>query len=279
VYLRDASGSAHPMQIVGRDGLPVSGNSRLPLSRYIAMNSVRLVPTNRIDVLLTLEPAQTLTLATEPNCFSLFDENQLRHDLLAITAGPADASTPAIASAPLMVNDSPAVKLLSYAREHRAQIRRRAFTYTQYLVPNIGKTHVRPEFYITETSNPNFHEHPFLAAYAKGAMVPDPDVVVKRGTIEEWYLFNATLEPHTFHIHQMAFVAEDEPPQPVMLDTVLVPFGKLLPNKNDPDYPLIKPGVTRILLDFRSVPRGTFVFHCHMLFHEDGGMMKIVKVI
>jgi FtsP/CotA-like multicopper oxidase with cupredoxin domain len=279
VYLHDASGTAHPMQIVGRDGIPVSGNSTLPLSRYSAMNSVNLVPTNRIDILLTLKPGQTLMLATKPNCFSVFDENQLRHDLLAITAGPPDASAVTIASAPLTVNDSPAVKLLAYARAHRAQIRRRAFTYTEYVVPNLGKKHVHAEFYITETSNPNFHEHPFSTAYAKGAMTPNPDVVVKRGTIEEWYLFNATLEPHTFHIHQMAFVAEDEPPQPVMLDTVLVPFGKLLPNKNDPDYPLIKPGLTRILLDFRNVPRGTFVFHCHMLFHEDRGMMKIVKVI
>jgi FtsP/CotA-like multicopper oxidase with cupredoxin domain len=115
--------------------------------------------------------------------------------------------------------------------------------------------------------------------YAPGATVPQPDIVVRRGTIEEWYLFNATLEPHTFHIHQMAFVAEDETPQPVMLDTVLVPTGKTLPNRTDPNYPLLKPGLTKVLLDFRNVPRGTFVFHCHMLFHEDHGMMGIIKVI
>ncbi|HYL27566.1 MAG TPA: multicopper oxidase domain-containing protein [Candidatus Nitrosotalea sp.] len=34
-----------------------------------------------------------------------------------------------------------------------------------------------------------------------------------------------------------------------------------------------------MLLDFRHVPRGTFVFHCHMLFHEDRGMMAIIKVV
>jgi FtsP/CotA-like multicopper oxidase with cupredoxin domain len=53
----------------------------------------------------------------------------------------------------------------------------------------------------------------------------------------------------------------------------------VLPNKADPDYPLIKPGLTKVLLDFRNVPRGTFVFHCHMLFHEDHGMMRVIKVI
>jgi FtsP/CotA-like multicopper oxidase with cupredoxin domain len=279
VYLHDASGAAYPLRIAGRDGVPVSGDSAAPLSRYIAMKSVDLVPTNRIDVLLTLEPGQTLTLSTKPNCFSVFDENQLQHDLLTVSAGPAAASLAPIATAPLDMKDSPAAALIAYARAHRSAIRRRAFTYTEYVVPNAGKKGGHGEFYITETSNPDFHETPFHAVYAKGSLVPQPDVIVKRGTIEEWYLFNATLEPHTFHIHQMTFVAEDEQPQPVMLDTVLVPFGKLLPNKNDPDFPLIKPGVTHILLDFRNVPRGTFVFHCHMLFHEDRGMMKIVKVV
>ncbi|MGZ3520290.1 MAG: multicopper oxidase domain-containing protein [Vulcanimicrobiaceae bacterium] len=31
-------------------------------------------------------------------------------------------------------------------------------------------------------------------------------------------------------------------------------------------------------IDFRHVHRGTFVFHCHMLFHEDHGMMGIIRV-
>jgi len=51
-----------------------------------------------------------------------------------------------------------------------------------------------------------------------------------------------------------------------------------LPNKVDSNYPLVKPSLTKVLLDFRHVPRGTFVFHCHMLFHEDHGMMAIVRV-
>jgi FtsP/CotA-like multicopper oxidase with cupredoxin domain len=58
----------------------------------------------------------------------------------------------------------------------------------------------------------------------------------------------------------------------------MLPFGSLLANPKDRNYPLIKPSRTRVLLDFRNVPRGTFVFHCHMLFHEDHGMMKIIRV-
>lgn len=276
--LRDASGKARMLQIAGRDGVPVSGNDAHPLARYLPMDGVLLVPTGRLDVLLTVKPGDVLTLYNDRACLGFIGEYALKHDLLTITAGPAPSAPTTIATAPLVKAASPAVQLLAYARAHPKLIRRRAITYTAYALPNADKPGGHPEFYITETSNTNFHEHPFWPVYEKGRKVPQPDIVVKRGTIEEWYLFNATLEEHTFHIHQMAFVAEDEPPQPVMLDTVLVPTGTVLPNKADPNYPLIKPGLTRVLLDFRNVPRGTFVFHCHMLFHEDHGMMGIVRV-
>jgi FtsP/CotA-like multicopper oxidase with cupredoxin domain len=84
VQLRDSSGSMREMQIVGRDGVPVSGDSDHPLSRYIAMSGIELVPTNRADVLLTLKPGEVLTVSTRPNCF-MFDENQLPHASGAIS--------------------------------------------------------------------------------------------------------------------------------------------------------------------------------------------------
>lgn len=111
-------------------------------------------------------------------------------------------------------------------------------------------------------------------------MFPDnPDIVVRQGTIEEWYLINATMETHAFHIHQMAFVQERSYMGiPVTIDTVFVPVGHLIPNRRDPEYPLIVPNITRVILDFRHVPKGEFVFHCHMLFHEDRGMMGVIRV-
>lgn len=277
--MRDASGKLLAMQITGRDGVPVSGDGTHPYAKNLALDGVRLVPTGRLDMLLTLKTGESVTIYSDRDCLGMIGEYALKHDLLTITAGSAPASPIVVASTELRSSDSPAVQLLHYARAHPSLVRRRAITYTQYGVPNQGKRGGHPEFYITETSNRSFNERPFSPMYTPGATVPQPDIVVKRGTIEEWYLFNATLEPHTFHIHQMAFVAEDETPQPVMLDTVLVPTGKTLPNPADPDYPLLKPGLTKVLLDFRNVPRGTFVFHCHMLFHEDHGMMGIIKVM
>jgi FtsP/CotA-like multicopper oxidase with cupredoxin domain len=31
-------------------------------------------------------------------------------------------------------------------------------------------------------------------------------------------------------------------------------------------------------MDFRGVTAGRFVFHCHILSHEDKGMMNIIEV-
>jgi len=34
-----------------------------------------------------------------------------------------------------------------------------------------------------------------------------------------------------------------------------------------------------LLMDFRGPDIGNFVFHCHILEHEDGGMMNIIQVV
>ena len=280
-YLRlaDADGHVQTLKVVGRDGIPVSSDNANALAHYVPMDGILLVPTGRADVLLTLEPGQVLALYSDRRCIGPLDGDLIKHDLLTIRAGPESSGSAAIASTPVTPGESPAAGLLRFARTHPKLVKRRAITYTEYALPNSKGNHNHAEFYITETSNVNFHEQPFLPVFAKGELTPQANIVVKRGTIEEWYLFNATLEAHTFHIHQMAFAAEDEAPAPVMLDTVLVPVGATLPNKAEPNYPLVKPSRTRILLDFRNVPRGTFVFHCHMLFHEDGGMMGVIRVV
>jgi FtsP/CotA-like multicopper oxidase with cupredoxin domain len=206
----------------------------------------------------------------------------MHHDLLRITAvaGSGD-QTMAMSSEPEVIANTPAARLVAFARANPSLVRRRAFTFTEYVLPKDGKIPPHQVFYITETTNPNFHEHPFWPVYRAGATVPSiADVVVKKGSLEEWYLINATMEAHAFHIHQMSFVQEASTAgMPLTRDTVFVPVGSLLPNKRDPNYPLVKPRITKILLDFRNVPRGTFVFHCHMLFHEDHGMMAIIRVV
>ena len=58
--------------------------------------------------------------------------------------------------------------------------------------------------------------------------------------------------------------------EPFLRDTVNVPFYK----KKMLEYPSV-----RLRMDFRDPDTiGTFVYHCHLLEHEDGGMMGLIRV-
>jgi FtsP/CotA-like multicopper oxidase with cupredoxin domain len=87
-------------------------------------------------------------------------------------------------------------------------------------------------------------------------------VSTKVGTIQHWRIVNASGELHPMHIHQVHFLAYAENGQPisepVWLDTVNVPTS----------------GSVDVIMDFTDpVIRGMSVFHCHLLNHEDKGMM------
>lgn len=97
----------------------------------------------------------------------------------------------------------------------------------------------------------------------------DPDVVnqtVKLGTLEQWTLVNNTPDIHPFHIHindfQVVAINGEPVDAPSLADVVSVPaFGSV-----------------DILQRFEDFP-GKFVFHCHILMHEDAGMMHVVEVV
>ena len=103
---------------------------------------------------------------------------------------------------------------------------------------------------------------------------PDPNIVVRQGEVEDWIIENRSLELHDFHIHQTHFqllqwngVPVDEP---YLRDTVNVPYW----DGHSSVFPSVK-----IRVDFRSPNLvGTFVYHCHLLEHEDGGMMGTIRV-
>lgn len=282
LQIHDAQGRVQPIHLVGLDGIAVSGDSAHPLSQYVSTNELMITSMSRADILVTVAPGEKLTLASEHYCQGVDGFFQMHHNLVKIRANADPPAQPvALRTEPAVISDTPAGRLLAYVRAHPSEVHRRAITFTEYVLPKKGKTPGHQAYYITDTTNPDFHEHPFWPAYTAGGTVPsNPDIVVKRGSIEEWSLINTTMESHAFHIHQMAFVQDVAiAGTPLMADTVFVPIGKLLPNPRDPNYPLVKPRITKILLDFRNVPRGTFVFHCHMLFHEDHGMMAIIKVV
>jgi FtsP/CotA-like multicopper oxidase with cupredoxin domain len=101
-----------------------------------------------------------------------------------------------------------------------------------------------------------------------------PNIVVKQGDVEDWIIENRSTELHAFHIHQLHFLLLDwsgiPVNEPFLRDTVNVPFfnGRML------KYPSV-----RLRMDFRDPNTvGTFMYHCHLLEHEDGGMMGLIRV-
>jgi suppressor of ftsI len=92
------------------------------------------------------------------------------------------------------------------------------------------------------------------------------DQVVQLDTTEEWVIRNATTTWHPFHIHINPYqvVAVNGKPVPVRYseDTTLVPpLGEITMRTRYLDFP------------------GRWVYHCHILLHEDLGMMGTVKAL
>ena len=101
-----------------------------------------------------------------------------------------------------------------------------------------------------------------------------PDIMVKQGDVEDWIIENRSTELHAFHIHQIHFMMLDWSGVPVnepfLRDTINVPYY----DGRDLQYPSVK-----LRMDFRDPNAvGTFVYHCHLLEHEDGGMMGLIRV-
>jgi len=101
-----------------------------------------------------------------------------------------------------------------------------------------------------------------------------PDIVAHQGEVEDWIIENRSLKLHAFHIHQIHFQLREwygyEVNEPFLRDTVSVPFF----DNHMREYPSV-----RVRMDFRGPDVvGTFAYHCHLLEHEDGGMMGTIRV-
>lgn len=93
------------------------------------------------------------------------------------------------------------------------------------------------------------------------------DTTVPFPSTEEWTITNPSGELHVFHIHQLDFLVEEingaSQPANGLQDTVTLPVN----------------GEVKILISFTNPTlRGEFVYHCHILGHEDNGMMANILV-
>ena len=92
------------------------------------------------------------------------------------------------------------------------------------------------------------------------------DVQVKLGTVEEWTLTNTSTEQHPFHIHVNDF-------------QVISIGGKPYDAHGLQDTVRLEPKQDVVIRTRFTDFTGKFVFHCHILNHEDLGMMAVVEVV
>jgi hypothetical protein len=92
------------------------------------------------------------------------------------------------------------------------------------------------------------------------------DVRARVGTVEEWTLVNDSKEDHPFHIHTNEFIVTKiggkRVTPHVYEDVVRIPRG----------------GTITMRTKIRTFT-GKAVYHCHILFHEDHGMMGVIEFV
>jgi FtsP/CotA-like multicopper oxidase with cupredoxin domain len=95
----------------------------------------------------------------------------------------------------------------------------------------------------------------------------DPSRVDSRarlGGVEEWTFINRTTQDHPIHLHTNAFQ--------------VVKINNVVQHPNSPIDNAILPRLGSITIRFKPLTfTGMAVFHCHILFHEDSGMMATIR--
>jgi FtsP/CotA-like multicopper oxidase with cupredoxin domain len=248
VALNGPSGaSGMKFTIIGIDGAPVWNVQTL--------DSLDMPPARRYDVLVQGGAPGTYSLATlgYPNAPKPRDPGPLA----TVTVTPGTGA-PAVLPTTMM---SP---------QERAQKDLRNF-------PATGPSHtVAFSFSQSGDSDVSIDGGP--------PQVFDPnrlDVAVKLNDVEDWTLLNNTGQPHPFHIHVNEFqVLQVQDPTtgqmvpydaPGTNDTFTMPPQITVNGQTIPGKIVIR----NRYLDFD----GWFVFHCHILNHEDGGMMSSIEVL
>ncbi|HZD49734.1 MAG TPA: multicopper oxidase domain-containing protein, partial [Silvibacterium sp.] len=148
---------------------------------------------------------------------------------------------------------------------------------------NIKPVRTRKLYFSEKPEDPNDPNSPTVFMITVDGQTPqpydprrkDPDITVRQGDVEDWVIENRSREMHAFHIHQIHFMLTewDGAPvdEPFLRDTINVPYW----DGKSTRYPSVT-----LRMDFRNPHAvGTFVYHCHLLEHEDGGMMGTIRVL
>lgn len=247
--------------VVGLDGAPI-GAAGAPVERRILWQSHALLPpAGRIEIFMKGLPEGTrASLVTRTVDTGPAGENDPARPLATVIADLKAPPQPThLGTAP----QAPVSTALQWLGDV-VPARTRRLYFSEH--PHDPKNPQSPtDFFITvEGQQPKLFDPNAQA----------PDIVVNQGDVEDWVVENRTQELHAFHIHQMHFILLDwngiPLQEPYLRDTINVAYW----DGKSPQYPSV-----RLRMDFRDPNTiGTFVYHCHLLEHEDGGMMGVIRV-
>jgi FtsP/CotA-like multicopper oxidase with cupredoxin domain len=115
-----------------------------------------------------------------------------------------------------------------------------------------------------------FGENKDATVYTINGRTFDPlriDLKVPLGSVEEWTVVNDTPDFHEFHIHQLGF-------QLTEINHAQQAFAGFVDDVRVPEH-----GEVKLLIPFTDpVMVGHVMFHCHVLNHEDRGMMATLEI-
>jgi FtsP/CotA-like multicopper oxidase with cupredoxin domain len=261
----DESGTPLPLEVVARDGAPLTDDSGALLATSDTREPQLVPPAGRLEAMVTGpaagKKAYLVTHAVDTGCAG----DRLPERRLAVIEGTAGETAAPRQAVPTV---RPANLFNGLMAQRTAQ--RRVIAMAEYPRPG---TDDQIDFFIAE-SKPGAVLKPYH-------MGDRPAITVRAGTTEEWTIENWTNELHAFHIHQVHFRVleiDGEPvAQPPLLDVVNVPYATATGyhSKEGP----IRPGRVRIKLHFPAQLSGDIPFHCHLVDHEDNGMMAVLRVL
>ncbi len=253
-------GVVQPLQVVALDGVPTGSQDGLRLGHSVPAKDVLVPPAGRVEFILTGPSTKvksavlsTLNIDTGPD-----GDNDPTRPLLTIKASNNAPNPPVFMS-----------NTTSLPPPER-------FAGLSEMMPTVHRKLYFSEV-LSDPSDPNSPTNFFITEDGATPTLFDPSnppaIVTRQGTVEDWTIENRALENHEFHIHQIHFLVLEQDGKTVdsgqYLDTIQVPYWS-----GTGPYPSVK-----LRMDFRGPDVGDFVYHCHILGHEDSGMMATIRVL
>jgi FtsP/CotA-like multicopper oxidase with cupredoxin domain len=259
IFKRGSRFQAQHLGLVAIDGVPLTASGSVGHA-IEWRTSLMISPGARAEFMVTGPPAGVpATLVTRSVNTGLGGENDPNRSLISILASPDAAPLPSLPAS----SEPPAPA-------------------TQPWLGSITPVRVRKLYFsedAVDPQDPNAAQKFYLTVDGQTPAAFDPssttpNIVVKQGDVEDWVIENRSTELHAFHIHQVHFQVVEwlglPVNEPFLRDTINVPFF----SAGMSHYPSV-----RLRMDFRDPNTvGTFLYHCHLLDHEDGGMMGLIRV-